>query len=209
MQNKSYKPLFYRYIPLLIATVGILLPLFLPSTLCSYDLEKQVQVFTLNNGLRVLMLERHLSPTVSIYICYRAGAMDEAEGKTGTAHLLEHMMFKGTKTIGTRNYLREEKILGQIGEIGNALDIERRKGKESDQAILDRLTRTLKTLQIKQRQLTVSNEIDRLYKENGAVDLNASTGHDLTTYRVGIPANRIELWLSQDRVWPHGPSRIS
>ena len=52
------------------------------------------------------------------------------------------------------------------------------------------------------RRQTVSNEIDRLYTENGAVGLNASTGQDLTTYQVSIPANRIELWarIESDRM---------
>jgi len=59
--------------------------------------------------MRVLLMERHLSPTVSLYIRYRAGAVDEMSGRTGTAHLLEHMMFKGTTSIGTKNYRNEPK----------------------------------------------------------------------------------------------------
>ena len=162
----------------------------------SYELANRVQSFTLKNGLRLLIFERHLSPTVSIYIRYRAGAVDEADGKTGTAHLLEHMMFKGTKTIGTRNYRREVKIIRQIEKVGVAIDRETMRGKAADQAILDRLTRQLTTLQKTHQGQTLSNEIDRLYRENGAVGLNASTGQDLTTYQVSIPANRIELWAT-------------
>ena len=56
------------------------------------------------------MLERQLSPTVSLYIRHRIGAVDEDKGQTGAAHLLEHMMFKGTTTIGTKNYAAEKKI---------------------------------------------------------------------------------------------------
>ena len=57
-------------------------------------------------------------------------------------------------------------------------------------------------LQKKHRRLTISNEIDRLYTEQGAVGLNASTGQDLTTYQVSIPATRIELWarIESDRM---------
>lgn len=170
--------------------------------LFSYELTKRVQSFTLKNGLRLLILERHLSPTVSIYIRYRAGAVDEADGKTGTAHLLEHMMFKGTKTIGTRNYSREVKIIRQIEQIGAAIDQEKMRGKAAERAILDRLTRQLTLLQKMHQHQTVSNEIDKLYSENGAVGLNASTGQDLTTYQVSIPANRIELWarIESDRM---------
>ena len=184
-----------------IALTSILFLLF-PTQLFSYELANRVHSFTLKNGLRLLILERHLSPTVSIYIRYRAGAVDEADGKTGTAHLLEHMMFKGTKTIGTRNYRREVKIIRQIEEVGTAIDREKMRGKAADQAIIDRLAAKLAALQKKHRRHTLSNEIDRLYTENGAVGLNASTGQDLTTYQVSIPANRLELWarIEADRM---------
>ena len=124
----------------MLSALGIFLLLLLPSLLSAQELGERVQRFTLKNGLRLLMLERHLSPTVAIYIRYRAGAADEADGKTGTAHLLEHMMFKGTRTIGTRNYLREEKILSRIEKIGTALDREKAKGKAAAPALLARLT---------------------------------------------------------------------
>ncbi|MEK7243556.1 MAG: insulinase family protein, partial [Thermodesulfobacteriota bacterium] len=177
-------------------TLGILffLLIFLSPPLFSYELAEKVQTYTLKNGLRLLMLERRLSPTVSIYIRYRAGAVDEAEGKTGTAHLLEHMMFKGTRTIGTRNYAAEKKLLLRIERVGTALDREKAKGNAAHSPLFARLTDQLTALQKQQRRLTLSNEIDRLYSENGAVGLNASTGQDLTTYQVSIPANRIELW---------------
>ena len=70
---------FRRHAPL---RPGILL-LLLPSAPLAQELGERVQRFTLKNGLRLLMLERHLSPTVSIYIRYRAGAADEADGKMG------------------------------------------------------------------------------------------------------------------------------
>ena len=186
----------------IISSIVLASLLLLPASLFPYDLDKRVQAYTLKNGLRLLMLERHLSPTVSLYIRYRSGAVDEADGKTGTAHLLEHMMFKGTKTIGTRNYPREEKVLVKIERVGAALDREKIKGNSADQALLRQLTQQLKGLQKTHRQLMISNEIDRLYTEQGAVDLNASTGQDLTTYQVSIPSNRIELWarVESDRM---------
>ncbi|MEI7671804.1 MAG: insulinase family protein, partial [Deltaproteobacteria bacterium] len=149
--------------------LGLLFLFFLlPSPLFSYELAKKVQTFTLKNGLRLLILERHLSPTVSIYIRYRSGAVDEPDGKTGMAHLLEHMMFKGTKTIGTRNYAAEKKLLVRIEQAGTALDREKAKGKAAAPPSIARLTAELTALQKKQRELTLSNEIDRLYSENGA-----------------------------------------
>jgi zinc protease len=54
---------------------------------------------TLANGLRVIVKEDHRAPTVVHMVWYRAGAMDEKDGTSGVAHVLEHMMFKGTSTL--------------------------------------------------------------------------------------------------------------
>lgn len=57
----------------------------------------EIQEFKLSNGLKLVVQEDHRSPVVVSQVWYRAGALDEVNGKTGVAHLLEHMMFKGTK----------------------------------------------------------------------------------------------------------------
>ncbi|HPC74235.1 MAG TPA: pitrilysin family protein [Syntrophales bacterium] len=175
---------------------------FAPSSAPACDLEKKVRKYELENGLVVLLLERHVNPTVSFYIRHRVGALEEGEGLTGTAHLLEHMLFKGTKTIGTKDYRREKKVLDEIRKTGNALDLERLKGEQADKKTVERLSAELRELQTRAKGLMVDNEIDRLYTENGAVDLNASTGQDLTTYHVSLPANKVELWarIESDRM---------
>src|SRR6266851_2543396 len=60
----------------------------------------------LDNGLRVLLLEDHRSPTVSFQVWYRVGARNEQRGATGIAHFLEHLMFKGTPTRGPKQFAR-------------------------------------------------------------------------------------------------------
>ncbi|MEA1936383.1 MAG: pitrilysin family protein [Thermodesulfobacteriota bacterium] len=182
--------------------IFLLISFGLTAKVHSYDLEKSVREFTLENGLKVLMLERHLSPTISLYIRHRAGAVDEISGRTGTAHLLEHMMFKGTKTIGTKNFKEEKQILDEIRRAGNALDMERAKGNTADKEKLKRLSQQLKNLQKRGKKWVVGNEIGRLYTENGGVSLNASTGQDLTTYHISLPSNKIELWarIESDRM---------
>ncbi|MFB3926168.1 MAG: M16 family metallopeptidase, partial [Syntrophales bacterium] len=176
--------------------------LFAAAQAFSYDLEKNVHAYTLENGLRVLILERHISPTVSLYIRHRAGAVDEISGRTGTAHFLEHLMFKGTETIGTKDYRAESKILASIIEVGNALDLEKGKGDKADPRKIEALKKRLSDLQKREGSLVVKNEIDRLYTENGGVHMNASTGHDLTSYYVSLPSNKIELWarIESDRM---------
>jgi len=179
MKNRTAHPHVPRIAKLVfhsvagLSVLGVIFLLFFPSVTGAQGLAERIQRITLRNGIRLVMIQRQMSPTVAIYIRYRAGAVDEADGKTGTAHLLEHMMFKGTKTIGSRDYLREEKIIRQIVKVGEMLDRERSKGKEAEPAKLKQLTIRLKKLQDEQRHLTISNEIDRLYTENGAVGLNA------------------------------------
>ena len=168
----------------------------------AFDLENKVIKTKLKNGLTVLMLERHLSPTVSLYIRHRVGSVDEYDGESGAAHLLEHMMFKGTTTIGTNNYKAEKKIMDEIEKTGTALDMEKRKGQKADTKVIGELAARLKTLQEKQKVFLIPNEVDRLYTQNGGLDMNASTGQDVTTYQVSIPSNKIELWarIESDRL---------
>lgn len=181
---------------------GLIILFFAAPLRAAIDLEKKVIKAQLSNGLTVLMLERKFSPTVSLYIRHRVGAVDEAMGQSGAAHFLEHMMFKGTRTIGSKNYAREIKLFAQIEEVGQALDNEKIKNENADQRLLTQLAARLKQLQDEHRQYYVPNEIDRLYSENGGLDMNASTGQDVTSYHISLPANKIELWarLEADRL---------
>ncbi|VDC32745.1 M16 family metallopeptidase [Pseudogemmobacter humi] len=71
--------------------------LFLPGALAARA--ETVTAFTLENGLDVVVIEDHRAPVVVQMIWYRAGAADEAAGKSGIAHFLEHLMFKGTDKV--------------------------------------------------------------------------------------------------------------
>jgi predicted Zn-dependent peptidase len=116
------------------------------------DLEKKIVKARLDNGLTVLMLERKFSPTVSLHIRYRVGAVDEVKGESGAAHVLEHMMFKGTSTIGTKNFKAEKKLLLQIEKVGRALDHERMKQNSADSKKINQLAARLKKLQDEHRR---------------------------------------------------------
>ncbi|PKN10249.1 MAG: insulinase family protein, partial [Deltaproteobacteria bacterium HGW-Deltaproteobacteria-7] len=166
------------------------------------DLENKVIKAKLNNGLTILMLERKFSPTVSLYIRHRIGAVDKVKGQSGAAHFLEHMMFKGTTTIGTKNYAAEKRLLIKIEKTGQALDNERLKQSNSNRKLIEQLSARLKQLQDEHRRYYVPNEIDRLYTENGGLGMNAATGQDVTTYFVSLPSNKIELWarIEADRL---------
>lgn len=105
MKNRTTYPhipkiamLIFNSVAGLSALEIVFLLIFL-SVIAAQGLAERIQRFTLRNGIRLVMLQRQMSPSVAVYIRCRAGAVDEADGNTSTANLLEHMMFKGTKTL--------------------------------------------------------------------------------------------------------------
>ena len=72
---------------------------------------------TLSNGMRVLLVQRHDEPTVAGGWVAHVGSSNERPGITGIAHLFEHMMFKGTPTIGTKNYKKDLEIIAEQEKI--------------------------------------------------------------------------------------------
>lgn len=68
--------------------------------------------YQFKNGLRLIVREDRRAPTVAHMVWYRAGSMDEVNGKTGVAHVLEHMMFKGTKTVKSGDFSRMVAAVG-------------------------------------------------------------------------------------------------
>ncbi|MBW1823784.1 MAG: insulinase family protein, partial [Deltaproteobacteria bacterium] len=190
---------YYKNILVILIVVGVLL---LHTLAFGLSLEGRVKEYSLNNGMKILILERHFAPVVSLYMRFKVGAVDEAGGETGTAHLLEHMLFKGTETLGTRNYKEEKKILKEIDQLAGQVDEEMKKGEKADGNRIAELKERLKNIQQEHKKWVVKDEIDAIYSQNGAEGLNASTGYDITTYKVSLPANRIELWarIESDRI---------
>ena len=174
-----------------------LLPVF-----AAESLRLDVRQFELSNGLKILILERHDSPTFAAQIVFKVGSVDERPGITGVAHLLEHMMFKGTQIIGTKDYQRELPLLKEIEAVAVPLSEEKAKGGKADQEKIAALQKKLDELQAEHRKLVVKDELWEIYLRNGAAGLNASTGSDYTHYYCSIPSNRLELWcwLESDRM---------
>ncbi len=155
-----------------------------------------VEEHTLENGLRLLILPRHAVPTVAFVVQYRIGSVNEKPGETGIAHLLEHLLFKGTTTVGTRDYQAEARILEEIDRIQETLVQVREDGNSpQDSARIRMLEGRLQGLREEASELVVSNEFDAILTENGGRGLNASTTAESTTYYLELPANRAELWF--------------
>lgn len=181
------------------ATALMLLNLALASTQ-TLQLTEAVQEFTLDNGLKVLMVRRERSPTISFQILFKTGGVDEPSGKAGLAHVLEHMMFKGTTTIGSKDYQKERILLQEVDKVAEKLLKAKQEGETEEE--IELLRQALEAAQIEAERYTETGELNRIYDENGAVGFNASTWQDGTVYTVSLPSNRLELWarLSADSI---------
>src|SRR5277367_6470009 len=100
------------------------------------EFEKRVTEFTLPNGLHFIIFERHEAPVVSFHSFVNAGSVDDPSGETGIAHMFEHMAFKGTETIGTKNWPAEKLALAEVEHVYDRYDAERNKGEKADPAKL-------------------------------------------------------------------------
>lgn len=172
--------------------------LFIPALLCAQslkDFEKKVTEFTLPNGMRFLIIERHEAPVVSFHTYANVGSVDDPSGETGIAHMFEHMAFKGTPTIGTKNWPKEKAALAHIEEVYDRLDQEKRKGFRSDPKKIAAIEAELKDAISTADSFVEENEYDRIVESNGGVGMNAGTAEDSTNYFYSFPENRIELWF--------------
>jgi len=175
--------------------------LLFPALVLATPLADKVTEHRLANGLRLLLVERHDTPTVAAYITIGVGSVNETSETRGVAHLLEHMLFKGTTTLGTTDYAAERPLLDEIERVGGELDRQRRQPVADPAGITD-LESRLKELQEQAKKFVVKDVFSQLYSENGAVGFNAFTSKDMTTYLVSLPANKLELWalLESDRM---------
>jgi len=157
------------------------------------SLEKNVEVLKLPNGMVFLLVARKGAPVFTGYIRVKVGGADEKAGYTGIAHMLEHMAFKGTPQIGTRNYAAEKRLLDEIEKLGIRLaQLTRSQQGNGEEA--KRLREEMKALQSKAEAFVVKDEYSRTFTRNGGTEFNATTSKDLTSYFVSLPINKLELW---------------
>jgi len=183
--------------------LAILLVLSLSAaTAFGEGLADKVQEYTLKNGMKLLMVPRHTSPTVAAWIRFKVGSVDERSDERGLAHLLEHMLFKGTTTLGTKDYAAEKPLLEKIEATAQQLMAEQSKGELADKAELARLTKDLDLLEKEAGKYVVKEEFADIYARNGGSGYNAFTSKDGTTYIINLPANKMELWaaIESDRM---------
>ena len=186
-----------------------------------------VEEFTLPNGMQFLLVPRSDQPNVvSAGWVAKVGSVNERPGITGISHFFEHMMFKGTDTIGTRapekdaRYRAEQQALrDEINRLVWTRQYDRFfKGEIDDPWNPANDTQEIRVLRAKLDALIkaqqgrgdggaaagtiVKDEFDQVYTKAGGSGMNAFTTYDLTCYFITVPANKLELWawMESDRL---------
>ncbi len=154
---------------------------------------EEVTEFTLDNGMKFIVLEQHEAPVVSMMLYANVGAANEEDGKTGVAHYLEHLAFKGTTRIGTTNYPAEKAALDQLDEVFSQLLAAEASGDEAQMAAL---TAEFEALQAEAASYVEQNKFGQIIEQAGGTGLNATTSADATRYFYSLPSNKLELWFS-------------
>lgn len=162
------------------------------------NLRSQIQNVELSNGLRVVFVRREVAPIFTGQVWVKVGGVDELPGKTGVSHMLEHMAFKGTKTIGTKSFLVEKPLL----DLNEKLLYQAERQFKEEGAISDSLKAELADVDSKLKDLWLDNEFSSIYEKAGASGLNAATSKDFTLYTVNLPIAAFELWcaMESDRI---------
>jgi predicted Zn-dependent peptidase len=171
--------------------------LLLATSAAAQDLdsfEKRVTVKKLDNGLTVVICERPEAPVFSFFTHVDAGSAQDPTSQTGLAHMFEHMAFKGTETIGTKDYAAERLALEKVEQAYAAYIYERDKRIDRDDAKVKQLETAWQAAVKEAGQYVVPNQYPQILENNGAEGLNAFTSYDETAYHYSFPENRLELW---------------
>ncbi len=186
------------------------LPLLLVALAVTLPAQRvDVQEFALDNGMRFLLLPQEGDPNVAAGWVSKFGSVNERPGVTGVAHLFEHMMFKGTHKIGSKDIGRDLQIIEELDALRGQIQAERatllekqRRGliedaddPEARSPEHGALLKRFEALIEEQRELIVKDEFSRIYTTNGGSGMNAGTSNDYTIYFINVPANKLELWF--------------
>ena len=156
--------------------------------------EKRVTVKKLANGLTIIICQRPEAPVFSFFTLVDAGSSQDPIRATGLAHMFEHMAFKGTDKIGTKDYAAEKIALEKVEVAYGAYIKERDKRVDQDSAKVKELEKAWQDAIKAADKYVVANEFGKIIEENGGEDMNAFTNYDETAYHYSLPENRLELW---------------
>ncbi len=148
------------------------------------------KIYTLDNGLKVYMSVYKDAPRIQTYISVAAGSKHDPSHCTGLAHYLEHMMFKGTDSIGSLDWEKEKVMLQEISDLYEKHRVEKDPTKRK--AIYSQIDK----VSGEAAKLVAANEYDKMVSSLGAKGTNAYTSVEETVYVNDIPSNELEKWLT-------------
>lgn len=188
-----FRKSFFSKLVLLLFVLALFSPLASAQTFEA--IKNQVKTHVLPNGMKFIVLERHDAPVVSFHVYADVGSANESYGITGVSHILEHMAFKGTKTVGTKDYAAEAKVLDEVDSA--YLEMKREEAKANpDAAKIDELKKKFIELEKKAKEYVVNNEYFDMMMREGDRGVNAYTSNDATQYINSLPSNRLEFWMA-------------
>ena len=194
----------------------VLAALALPVPLVARDEPKapatprvEVHETRLENGVRLLVVPRPGARTVAAGWAVAAGSAHDPEGASGLAHLLEHLLFQGTSTVGVRARGREIELLEREEALLERLRAAWRAGSTpetpfdpdgvaAELGVVTELTR----IREEAAEVAIQGELALLYARSAAGELEARTFEDLALFTVVLPPEALELWfrLESDRL---------
>ena len=178
----------------------------------------EVDAFVLDNGMKFLLVPRAEQPnSIAVGWVAKVGSVNERPGITGISHFFEHMMFKGTRTIGTRDPVQDAEFMARQTAIKDRLNqliltdqYQRFRNGEiddpwdpaNDTEAIASLRDELRDVMEQHRDIIVKNEYAEMYTKLGGSRINAFTTNDQTFYIATVPSNKFELWawMESDRL---------
>ena len=149
-----------------------------------------VQTYTLANGMKLWVHVNKDEPRIYTQITVNAGSKNDPIQKSGLAHYLEHLMFKGTSKIGALDWEKESVLLNKIENLYE--DYNKTDNLEEKAAIY----KSIDAISLEASKLYAAGDFDRLMQNIGAKSVNAGTSYDYTTFIADIPKNELEKWMT-------------
>lgn len=150
-----------------------------------------VRVYKLANGLTVHLSDYKNAPRIQTYLAVRAGSKNDPATATGLAHYLEHMVFKGTSRLGTKDWSKEKPELDKIEALYEVY-----RGERNDPLARKRTYHQIDSISGVAARYAIPNEYDKLMGSIGAKGSNAHTSNEETVYQEDIPSNQLEKWAA-------------
>lgn len=160
-----------------------------------WTVEDYVVEKILDNGMIICVVERHDTPLAFCNIYYNVGSVREHPGITGLSHLLEHMMFKGTRVLGVNDFEGDNQLNLEINALKTKIYHECFWKFDADETKIAAWEEKVRDLLAKEKDYIIKDEYWATALEAGASFVNASTSNDKTGYYLTLPAHKFELQM--------------